>query len=65
MGALSGVKVLELGQVVAAPFCGALLGDFGAEVIKVESITGDGLRNMGPSMRGVLCGLMLKTAIRK
>lgn len=38
MGALSGVKVLELGQVVAAPFCGALLGDFGAEVIKVESI---------------------------
>ena len=52
MGALSGVKVLELGQVVAAPFCGALLGDFGAEVIKVESITGDGLRNMGPQHEG-------------
>ncbi|WP_455656754.1 CaiB/BaiF CoA transferase family protein [Phascolarctobacterium sp.] len=52
MGALSGVKILELGQVVAAPFCGALLGDFGAEVTKVESITGDGLRNMGPQYDG-------------
>jgi formyl-CoA transferase len=33
---LAGVRVLELGQLVAAPFCGMLLGAFGAEVIKVE-----------------------------
>lgn len=52
MGALSGIKVLELGQVVAAPFCGALLADFGADVIKVESLTGDTLRKMGPQHDG-------------
>jgi formyl-CoA transferase len=33
---LSGVRVLELGQLVAAPFCGMLLGAFGAEVVKIE-----------------------------
>lgn len=52
MEALKGVKVLELGQVVAAPFCGALLSDFGAEVIKVEAPEGDGLRRMGPIKDG-------------
>jgi len=52
MGPLSGLKVLELGQVVAAPFCGALLADFGADVIKVEQPIGDGLRYMGPSHEG-------------
>lgn len=49
---LSGLKVLELGQVVAAPFCGALLADFGAEVTKVETLEGDGLRQMGPILDG-------------
>ena len=52
MGPLSNIKVLELGQVVAAPFCGALLADFGAEVIKVETPQGDGLRYMGPIKDG-------------
>ncbi len=34
---LSGLRVLELGQLIAGPFCGQLLGDFGAEVIKIEA----------------------------
>ncbi|MBT9597955.1 MAG: CoA transferase [Vitreoscilla sp.] len=42
---LSGLKVLELGQLIAGPFAGRLLGDFGADVIKVEPPgTGDPLR---------------------
>jgi len=36
LGALSGLKVIELGQLVAGPFAGKTLADFGAEVIKVE-----------------------------
>ncbi len=34
--ALAGVRVIELGQLIAGPFCGKLLADFGAEVIKIE-----------------------------
>ena len=36
MSALKGLRVVELGQLLAGPFCGQLLGDMGAEVIKVE-----------------------------
>ncbi|KAH9253314.1 hypothetical protein BASA81_008665 [Batrachochytrium salamandrivorans] len=43
-GPLSGVKVLELGQFVAGPYCGSILAYFGAEVIKVEPFNGDQLR---------------------
>jgi formyl-CoA transferase len=45
-GALEGVRVIEMGQLIAGPFCGKLLGEFGAEVIKIEPPgTGDPLRN--------------------
>lgn len=44
--ALSGLRVLEMGQLIAGPFCGKTLGEFGAEVIKIEAPrTGDPLRN--------------------
>ena len=41
---LAGVRVLELGQLIAGPTCGALLASFGADVVKVEPPTGDPLR---------------------
>ena len=42
IGALNGVRVINCGQILAAPFCSTLLGEFGAEVIKVEQPgTGD------------------------
>lgn len=44
--ALEGVRVVEMGQLIAGPFCGKTLGDFGAEIIKIEATgTGDPLRN--------------------
>ena len=42
---LAGVRVIELGQLLAGPFAGCMLGYFGAEVIKVEPPGGDPIRN--------------------
>lgn len=45
---LDDLRVVEFGQLLAGPFCGQLLGDFGAEVIKVEDpSTGDPMRQWG------------------
>ena len=35
--ALQGVRVIEMGQLIAGPFCGKTLGEFGADVIKIEA----------------------------
>ena len=44
--ALAGVRVIEMGQLIAGPFCGKTLGEFGADVVKIEATgTGDPLRN--------------------
>jgi len=52
-GPLAGVRVLELGSFIAGPFAGQLLGDYGAEVIKVEPPgEGDPMRRWGITLDG-------------
>jgi crotonobetainyl-CoA:carnitine CoA-transferase CaiB-like acyl-CoA transferase len=48
-GPLAGVRVLEMGRLIAAPFCAQVLGDLGADVIKIERAgLGDDVRGYGP-----------------
>jgi crotonobetainyl-CoA:carnitine CoA-transferase CaiB-like acyl-CoA transferase len=47
MTALNGIRVLDLGTFIAGPHCATILGEFGAEVIKVEPPKGDSLRRLG------------------
>jgi CoA:oxalate CoA-transferase len=67
---LAGIYVLELAQGVSGPFCGKLLAEFGAQVIKVEPPTGDTTRHQGPfahdhpDPEGGLLFLYLNTAKR-
>ena len=49
---LAGVRVVEFCQIAAGPFCGMLLADFGAEVIKVEPPEGDAMRQWPPLSGG-------------
>lgn len=49
---LAGLKVVEFCQVAAGPFCGMLLADFGAEVVKVEPPEGDAMRQWPPLTGG-------------
>lgn len=45
---LTGLKVIEIGQVAAGPFAASLLADLGADVVKIESPDGDGMRQWPP-----------------
>ena len=47
-GILDGVKVLDFGRYIAGPFCGALLADYGAEVIRIERVNGSEDRYVTP-----------------
>ena len=47
-GILDGIKVLDFGRYIAGPFCGALLGDYGAEVIRIERVDGSEDRFVTP-----------------
>ncbi len=46
--AFSGVRVLDFSQIGAGPLCGMLMGDMGADVIKIEALSGDLGRRLGP-----------------
>jgi crotonobetainyl-CoA:carnitine CoA-transferase CaiB-like acyl-CoA transferase len=51
-GALAGVRVLDLSRFIAGPICGQILGDMGAEVVKVERPGGEDARFQGPFLDG-------------
>ncbi|GAB3473938.1 CaiB/BaiF CoA transferase family protein [Nocardiopsis coralliicola] len=51
-GPLDGVKVLDLSRFIAGPLCAQILGDFGADVVKVERPAGEDSRHHGPYWQG-------------
>lgn len=58
-GILEGIKVVDLSRFVAGPYCTQLLGDMGANVIKVESLDGDGGRHMLPAIDDISTYFMI------
>ena len=45
---LQGVRIIDLSRILAGPICTQILGDLGAEIIKIESPQGDDTRTWGP-----------------
>ena len=56
-GPLAGVRVLDVSTVVSGPLCGQILGDLGADVVKLEAPEGDTTRRLGPPFKGGLTPL--------
>ena len=68
-GPLAGLRVLDLTAVVLGPFCTQMMGDWGAEIIKIETPSGDLVRNSGlfrnRGMASVFLGINRNTLRKK
>ena len=60
-GALKGIRVVDMTTVIMGPWAAQMLGDAGAEVIKVETPTGDLIRRMGPKRNDGMAAVFLST----
>ncbi|CAM3716514.1 CoA transferase [Bordetella sputigena] len=50
-GALAGIRVLDISRILGGPYCGQILGDHGADVLKIEPPQGDDTRTWGPPFK--------------
>jgi len=59
MGPLDGLRILDLTSVLMGPYATSILGDMGADVIKLEGPQGDMTRHVGPSRSGAMGGIFM------